>query len=322
MARITIEDCMEKVPNRFHLVRMASIRAKQLKKGARPLLTSEDNKDIVMSLREIAAGLVKPGKAEPLPPIRPIAPVPVSCADVLLPGPEAAPRRSAREGEPRASTGMTSSKKRATTEPSARVASHCGLGKPSDDRDRQTELDRACRCRARCVSIESPSSSVQQIVHQREAQARSAIPRTGAVVHLIELVPDAALIVGADADAGVGNPAAQASVRRFARRSGSCRCSVNLTALSSRWNRIWFSLPRSVRIFPIDSGISFWISTGLSQRASWTLKIVSSMTSETESSWISIGELVLLEAPQVEDVLERALEGRALVEGAGARCLT
>jgi DNA-directed RNA polymerase subunit omega len=52
---------MEHVPNRFHLVRMASIRAKQLKKGARPLLSSEENKDVVMSLREIAAGLVKPG---------------------------------------------------------------------------------------------------------------------------------------------------------------------------------------------------------------------------------------------------------------------
>jgi DNA-directed RNA polymerase subunit omega len=64
MARITIEDCMEHVPNRFHLVRMASIRAKQLKKGALPLLTSEDNKQVVMSLREIAAGLVKPIAAE------------------------------------------------------------------------------------------------------------------------------------------------------------------------------------------------------------------------------------------------------------------
>jgi len=64
MARITIEDCMEHVPNRFHLVRMASIRAKQLKKGALPLLTSEDNKQVVMSLREIAAGLVKPGDVE------------------------------------------------------------------------------------------------------------------------------------------------------------------------------------------------------------------------------------------------------------------
>lgn len=67
MARITIEDCMEKVPNRFHLVRMASIRAKQLKKGARPLLTSDENKEVVMSLREIAAGLVKPGDVDPEP---------------------------------------------------------------------------------------------------------------------------------------------------------------------------------------------------------------------------------------------------------------
>lgn len=64
MARITIEDCMEHVPNRFHLVRMASIRAKQLKKGALPLLTSEGNKQVVMSLREIAAGLVKPLEAD------------------------------------------------------------------------------------------------------------------------------------------------------------------------------------------------------------------------------------------------------------------
>lgn len=55
---------MEQVPNRFHLVQMASIRAKQLKKGARPLLSSEENKQVVMALREIAAGLVKPGEIE------------------------------------------------------------------------------------------------------------------------------------------------------------------------------------------------------------------------------------------------------------------
>jgi DNA-directed RNA polymerase subunit omega len=94
MARITIEDCMEQVGNRFHLVRMASIRAKQLKKGARPLLISEENKEVVMSLREIAAGLVKPclvesetGELVPAPgmaaaeeaaPVAPIAEEPVS----------------------------------------------------------------------------------------------------------------------------------------------------------------------------------------------------------------------------------------------------
>ena len=60
MARITIEDCTEKVPNRFHLVKMASIRTKQLKKGAQALVDAEENKEVVLSLREIAAGFVKP----------------------------------------------------------------------------------------------------------------------------------------------------------------------------------------------------------------------------------------------------------------------
>ena len=60
MARITIEDCIAKVPNRFDLVQMASIRAKQLRKGARTLVESADNKEVVTSLREIAAGHVKP----------------------------------------------------------------------------------------------------------------------------------------------------------------------------------------------------------------------------------------------------------------------
>ncbi len=60
MARITIEDCTKVVPNRFHLVQMAAIRTKQLKKGARALVQIEDNKEVVMSLREIAAGYIKP----------------------------------------------------------------------------------------------------------------------------------------------------------------------------------------------------------------------------------------------------------------------
>jgi DNA-directed RNA polymerase subunit omega len=59
MARITIEDCTEQVPNRFHLVQMAAIRAKQLKKGARALVQGEDNKEVVLALREIAAGYIK-----------------------------------------------------------------------------------------------------------------------------------------------------------------------------------------------------------------------------------------------------------------------
>ena len=60
MARITVEDCIKNVPNRFHLVQMASIRTKQLKKGARALVDADDNKEVVVALREIAAGFIKP----------------------------------------------------------------------------------------------------------------------------------------------------------------------------------------------------------------------------------------------------------------------
>ena len=64
MARITIEDCTDKVPNRFHLVQMASIRTKQLKKGARALVDADENKEVVVSLREIAAGFITPDYPE------------------------------------------------------------------------------------------------------------------------------------------------------------------------------------------------------------------------------------------------------------------
>ncbi len=64
MARITIEDCTEKVGNRFSLVLMTSIRAKQLKRGARPLVDAESNKAVVVALREIAAGHVRLDEAE------------------------------------------------------------------------------------------------------------------------------------------------------------------------------------------------------------------------------------------------------------------
>ena len=68
MARITVEDCIEHVPNRFHLVQMAAIRTKQLKKGAQPLVKTDENKEVVTALREIAAGHVKPDYPEDLPP--------------------------------------------------------------------------------------------------------------------------------------------------------------------------------------------------------------------------------------------------------------
>ncbi len=55
MARITIEDCLDQVGNRFALVLLAAERTKQLTNGAKPL-TPSDNKAVVTALREIAAG--------------------------------------------------------------------------------------------------------------------------------------------------------------------------------------------------------------------------------------------------------------------------
>ena len=60
MARVTVEDCLEMVENRFALVHLATKRARQLTAGARPLLDAPGNKEVVTSLREIAAGAVKP----------------------------------------------------------------------------------------------------------------------------------------------------------------------------------------------------------------------------------------------------------------------
>src|SRR6266852_2070134 len=60
MARITVEDCLEKIPNRFELVLGAAKRAKQLLKGARPLVET-DNKEVVTALRELPEGFARTG---------------------------------------------------------------------------------------------------------------------------------------------------------------------------------------------------------------------------------------------------------------------
>jgi DNA-directed RNA polymerase subunit omega len=57
MARVTVEDCLEKVDNRFLLVMLAAKRVKQLYKGSKPLIENKgENKNVVLALREIAAG--------------------------------------------------------------------------------------------------------------------------------------------------------------------------------------------------------------------------------------------------------------------------
>ncbi len=61
MARISVEDCLQKVSSRFALVLLASARTKQLYKGSKPRVET-DNKEIVLALREIAAGKVTPAR--------------------------------------------------------------------------------------------------------------------------------------------------------------------------------------------------------------------------------------------------------------------
>ena len=58
MARITVEDCLKRVTNRFLLVNMASKRVRQIREGSEYLVSSPKNEDIVVALREIAAGKV------------------------------------------------------------------------------------------------------------------------------------------------------------------------------------------------------------------------------------------------------------------------
>lgn len=58
MARITVDDCMEKIPNRFELTLAATFRSRQLANGASSMVESNRDKPTVIALREIAAGKV------------------------------------------------------------------------------------------------------------------------------------------------------------------------------------------------------------------------------------------------------------------------
>ncbi|MGD9331361.1 MAG: DNA-directed RNA polymerase subunit omega [Desulfobacterales bacterium] len=58
MARITIEDCLRRVPNRFMLVNLVARRVRQIREGSEYLVSAPKNEDVVVSLREVAAGRV------------------------------------------------------------------------------------------------------------------------------------------------------------------------------------------------------------------------------------------------------------------------
>src|SRR3569832_2781406 len=64
MARVTVEDCVDKVPNRFDLVLISAFRARQLSGGAEPMVDRDRDKNPVVALREIAAKDLKPEEAK------------------------------------------------------------------------------------------------------------------------------------------------------------------------------------------------------------------------------------------------------------------
>lgn len=67
MARITVDDCLKNVDNRFHLVLLASERARNLELGdSDPLVEVENDKPTVIALREVASGLVNDGNIKQL----------------------------------------------------------------------------------------------------------------------------------------------------------------------------------------------------------------------------------------------------------------
>lgn len=62
MARITVEDCISRLPDRFQLVMLAAERVRQMNAGAAPTLPRERDKSTILALREIAAGTVTPAR--------------------------------------------------------------------------------------------------------------------------------------------------------------------------------------------------------------------------------------------------------------------
>ncbi len=86
MARITVEDCLDKVDNRFELVMVSSKRARQIQsEGKPPMVDTDDDKPTVIALREIAEGLVGPEILTAAAPVE----IEGSDADVMLKAVEA-----------------------------------------------------------------------------------------------------------------------------------------------------------------------------------------------------------------------------------------
>ena len=88
MARLTVEDCLPNVDNRFHLVLVAAKRARQIAMGGEPMVSIDNDKPTVLALREIAEGLVNPDILNDMPPKEPVLEDDVA-ADDIIPQPAA-----------------------------------------------------------------------------------------------------------------------------------------------------------------------------------------------------------------------------------------
>ena len=58
MARVTVDDCLKKIPNRFQLTLVATYRARQITMGSTPMVEADKDKPTVIALRELAAGKI------------------------------------------------------------------------------------------------------------------------------------------------------------------------------------------------------------------------------------------------------------------------
>lgn len=84
MARITVEDCLDNINNRFELVLTATKRARQIGHGSEPMVREENDKPTVLALREIAAGLIDSERVDMLQ-------AELEAAEVFNPEPEEDP---------------------------------------------------------------------------------------------------------------------------------------------------------------------------------------------------------------------------------------
>ena len=93
MARVTVEDCLENVDNRFQLVLVAAKRARQIVNGVEPFVEWENDKPTIVALREIADGMIGPAILDE--PVEPEIEIEMEIGEVAAAGEEEAPAAAA-----------------------------------------------------------------------------------------------------------------------------------------------------------------------------------------------------------------------------------